>query len=123
MGEVATAKSLPNQNYGGISNTNINAIAQYKYSIRFIQECASYDVLKSIDDYFSMFGYRIAKVKVPNRNSRPHWNYVKTSGCVITGSIPADDMKKIISVYDNGVTFWKHGSEVGRYDLDNSPTT
>lgn len=123
MGEVATAKSLPNQNYGGISNTNINAIAQYKYSIRFIQECASYDVLKSIDDYFSMFGYRIAKVKVPNRNSRPHWNYVKTSGCVITGSVPADDMKKIISVYDNGVTFWKHGSEVGRYDLDNSPTT
>ena len=74
-----------------------------------------------IDDYFSRFGYATKTLKIPNRNSRPHWNYVKTVGATMTGSVPSDDMKKICSIYDNGVTFWKHGYEVGRYDLDNSP--
>lgn len=75
---------------------------------------------RMIDDYFTMFGYAIKRVKVPNRNSRPHWNYVKTVGCTLTGSIPSDDMKKICNIYDNGITFWKNGSEVGQYNLDNT---
>nr|DAJ04759.1 MAG TPA: Major tail protein [Caudoviricetes sp.] len=73
-----------------------------------------------IDDYFTMFGYATRRCKKPNRNSRPHWNYVKTIGCTITGSVPADDLKKICSIYDNGITFWKNGSEVGNYNLDNT---
>lgn len=75
-----------------------------------------------IDDYFSMFGYACHLCKVPNRNVRPHWTYTKTLGCTIVGSIPADDMKKICDIYNNGITFWKNGSEVGHYELDNSPT-
>ena len=75
-----------------------------------------------IDDYFTMFGYATRRCKKPNRNSRPHWNYIKTVGATVTGSVPADDMKKICSIYDNGITFWKNGSEVGDYSLDNSPT-
>ena len=76
---------------------------------------------KRIDDYFTVFGYAVGRCKVPNRSSRPHWNYVKTVSCTVKGSIPADDMKRICSIYDTGITFWKHGSEVGNYSLDNSP--
>lgn len=86
----------------------------YKYKIR--REFA-----EIIDSYFDMFGYATHKVKIPNTNSRPHWNYVKTMGCVITGSIPADDTAKICSIYDRGITFWKNGAEVGDYSLDNKP--
>lgn len=75
---------------------------------------------KMIDDYFTMFGYAIHKVKKPNRNSRPHWNYVKTIGATITGSVPSDDMRKICEIYNKGITFWKNGSEVGNYNLDNT---
>ena len=75
-----------------------------------------------IDDYFNRYGYQTNNVKVPNRNSRPHWNYVKTVGCSIKGSIPADDKSLICRIYDNGITFWKNGSEVGDYSLDNSPS-
>lgn len=75
---------------------------------------------RMIDEYFTMFGYAVHRVKKPNRNSRPHWNYVKTVGATVTGSVPADDMKKICSIYDNGITFWKNGSEVGQYNLDNT---
>ena len=75
-----------------------------------------------IDDYFTKFGYATHRVKVPNTHSRPHWNYVKTISSTITGSIPADDMKKICQLLDNGITFWKNGSEIGNYSLDNRPT-
>ena len=76
---------------------------------------------KIIDDYFTRYGYSTKRLKVPNRNSRPHWNYVKTVGCTVTGSIPSDDIRLICSIYDTGITFWKNGSEIGNYSLDNSP--
>lgn len=72
-----------------------------------------------IDDYWSMYGYPCHRVKKPNISTRPHWNYVKTIGVNITGSVPVDDMNKIKSVYENGVTFWRKGTEVGHYELDN----
>ena len=78
------------------------------------------DMARVIDDYFSMFGYSTNRLKVPNRSGRPHWNYVKTIGCNVHGSIPADDLRRICGNYDRGITFWKHASEVGNYGLDNS---
>lgn len=75
-----------------------------------------------IDDYFSAYGYATKRLKKPNRSSRPYWNYVKTIGCTITGSVPCDDLSAICSIYDSGITFWKNGAEVGNYSLDNSPS-
>lgn len=74
-----------------------------------------------IDDYFNVFGYACRQVKVPNRNARPHWTYTKTMNCVLTGSLPCDDANKICNIYNNGITFWRNGDEVGNYNLDNSP--
>lgn len=71
-----------------------------------------------IDDYFDMYGYAVNRVKVPDRSSRPSWNYVKTQNAVITGSCPVDDMAKIRSIFDRGVTFW-HGDYVGDYSRAN----
>lgn len=76
---------------------------------------------RMIDDFFTMYGYAIKRCRRPNISARPHWTYIKTVGCNLTGSVPCDDLKKIISIYDNGVTFWRVGSEIGDYSLDNSP--
>lgn len=82
-----------------------------------------YDYAKMIDDYFTMYGYQVNKVKQPSRNGRPRWNYVKTQNCIILSeSVPSDDVSKIESIYDNGITFWMSGSYVGRYTGDNSPS-
>lgn len=76
---------------------------------------------KIVDDYFSRFGYATMLIKQPNRNGRKHWNYVKTRGCSIKGHIPADDISKIGSIYDRGITFWNKKSTVGDYlTQDNS---
>lgn len=86
----------------------------YKYKIR--REFA-----EIIDGYFNMYGYACHKVKIPNTHSRPHWNYVKTNGCVLHGGVPADDMARLHTIYDRGITFWKNGDEVGNYSLNNKP--
>lgn len=75
-----------------------------------------------IDDFFNCYGYATHRVKIPNRNVRPHWTYVKTIDINLESNAPADDTNKIASIYDKGITFWRNASEVGRYDLDNSPS-
>ena len=103
-----------NQNHG---NNNVASGLQSFYGGRC--SITKY-YARMIDEYFTMFGYAIHRVKIPNRNGRPHWNYVKTIGCNIVGSVPADDMRKICNIYDAGVTFWKNGDEIGNYSLDNT---
>lgn len=78
------------------------------------------EIARSIDEYFDKFGYATHRNKIPNTNVRPHWTYTKTVGCTIKGSVPCDDMHKICSIYDKGVTFWRSGDEIGNYSLDNS---
>ena len=73
-----------------------------------------------IDDYFTMYGYACRRVKTPNINSRPAFNYVKTIGSNITGDFCAEDIKTINAIFDKGVTFWKN-TNVGDYDLTNTP--
>lgn len=105
---------------GNINNGNIN-VAQHYQNFFAGNAHITGEYAKMIDDFFTVFGYSVKRVKVPNTHSRPHWNYVKTVGCVITGSVPSDDANKICRIHDNGVTYWKNGSEVGNYSLDNSP--
>lgn len=78
------------------------------------------DYARMVDDYFSMFGYACNKVKIPHRNVRDRWTYVKTQGCVLAENrMPADDARKVCSIYNNGITFWTWYATVGDYTQDN----
>lgn len=114
------ASIAADMNKGNITNGNGN-VSNQKQKFYGGRCSITAQYAKIIDDYFTMFGYAVKRVKIPNRNSRPHWNYVKTIGATVTGSVPADDMNKICQIYDNGITFWKNASEVGNYSLDNRP--
>lgn len=76
-----------------------------------------------IDEYFSMFGYATHRVKIPNYYLRPSWNYVKTIGASVHGMIPAEAGRKIESLLDRGITFWRSGKKIGDYSQDNSVST
>ena len=117
---IVLATNRPNQAKGTNSGTIDVATRSKDFYFRQMQVSSEY--AKINDDYFDMFGYATHKVKIPNRSVRPQWNYVKTNGCVLKGNAPADDIRKICSIYDSGITFWKNPSEVGNYSLDNSLT-
>lgn len=74
-----------------------------------------------IDNYFTMFGYKIRQVLTPNMNARPHWTYLKTIGCNVGGNLPATDKQAIENILDRGTRFWHNIVEMGDYSLDNSP--
>lgn len=107
------------QHVNGSTSTSSVDIAndQMGYEIHTMEITAEYAEI--IDNFFERFGYAIKKNKVPNMSSRPHWNYVKTGDTYIKGDCPADSLNKIISIFQNGITFWKVPSEVGNYSLNN----
>lgn len=102
---------IPNWTIDSIRISAVHKKIRKEYAIR-------------IDDYFNMFGYACNRVKIPNIGVRPRWNYVKTKGCVLQNSrMPADSARRIIGLYDKGITFWKSTATVGDYSADNSPVT
>lgn len=72
-----------------------------------------------IAEIFNMSGYKVNRVEVPNTRSRVRFNYLKTIGANIVGSFNQDDLSKIKSIYNNGVTIW-HYSETDFNPLDYS---
>ena len=80
-----------------------------------------YEQAVIIDNFFSMFGYSIQKVDTPNRANRPHWTFIKTGNCIVTGNIPTDAKAYIEARHNAGITWWANASEYGDYTLDNSP--
>lgn len=109
---------MPRQAHGSTGSTTLAAVGILDFA--FMHKHIRPEYAEIIDSYFDMYGYATNRVKIPNRNGRPHWNYVKVLGAVLVGSVPADDMKSIMRIYEKGITFWNNGSEVGDYSLDNS---
>lgn len=117
---VNDKSTLPPHARGG-GGSIINMANQIK-GFQFYYAHIRAEFARIIDGYFNAYGYATHRVKIPNRVIRPHWNYVKTVNVCLTGSVPADDMAKLRQIYDNGVTFWRNGDEVGNYALDNRPS-
>lgn len=117
VAEVEKHATMPPR-ANGVTNANIlwaaGAFDFFLYPCHITQEFA-----KIIDDFWSMYGYPIHEVGIPNLNARPQWNYVKLSNPSLVGSIPVNSMKKIKQIFIDGVTFWKNPANVGRYDLPN----
>lgn len=79
-------------------------------------------IAKTIDDYFTMFGYATNAVKKPNLNVRQRFTYTQTEGCVFKKvNLPQKFANKIASIYDKGITFWKPTATIGDYTTDNLP--
>ena len=113
--QFATAKK-----YGscliGSTNASANIVAginNYGYTISWI--IPTRPNLYALDDYFSRFGYQVNRLKVPNVNTRPHWNYVKTGEAHIAGDIPYLYRVQIENMLNHGVTFWNEDWTIGDY--------
>ena len=108
---------VPNSARG---NTSGNAKFQNEYLGYYISPVVLRNEFAHIvDDFFTMYGYAVDRVKVPNREGRRNWNYIKMQNSCHRGSVPASDMDKINNIYNAGITFW-HTSDIGNYSLDNS---
>lgn len=94
-------------------NNQYGFVIYYRYPIRQVAE--------SIDNFFTVYGYRTCRVKVPNIHTRPYWNYVKCAPAVVSGPFTSRDRYNIESALNEGVTFWHvtNGAVIGDYSMDN----
>lgn len=117
---VYQASKEPNRAHGtGVKNNLLTAMGKNKFEY-YIQTMRR-DHAITVDNFFTMYGYQTNKIKQPNVSARPYFNYVQTSGINILGAIPCDDMEKLRSIYDKGITLWKKDATIGFYDVDNRP--
>lgn len=115
--DLACAPFNPGKVHG---NASSDLLMGTSYGRRIMVFCKhlSYQSARIVDQYFSMYGYAVNRVKVPARNNRPCWNYVKTKGCTGHGFVPSADIKAICAIYDKGITFWKKDAQICSYNFD-----
>lgn len=118
MAQKEDAKAQPPQ-ARGVHSVNLN-VACNRQTFSFYYKSVRGEYARQIDDYFTMFGYRINRIQAPVINARPAFTYVKTLGCNVAGQMCAEDICAIERIFDNGVTFWRDGDQIGDYTQDNA---
>ena len=94
--------------------------ANVKHTVSFYKKCISREQAKIIDDFFTMFGYRINAVQRPNLCARESFTFVKTKGCHAVGNLCNSDILTIENIFNNGITFWNNGDKIGDYSQSNA---
>ena len=116
IARMEDAQKLPDKSRGNAApgmNYTRNSVGFIFYRYHIKEEYA-----RLIDKYFSMYGYKVNQVGVPDIRSRPKWTFVKTGFCYFaSSSVPADAEDQIYSIFNKGITFWRNPSEVGHYEL------
>lgn len=117
IGSVYEHSRMPNQVYG---NANVGDVtySDGKATFTAYRRCIKYEYAQIIDNFFTMYGYKVNKLATPNIFKRSNWDYIKCIDVNLEGDIPEKDMEKIRILFNNGCTFW-HTTE---YYLDYSRT-
>lgn len=116
---------VPPTLHGSLNNGDvITASGTNKFHI--YKKTVKNEYAKSIDEFFTKFGYKVNRLKVPNFTGRTYFNYVKVAGGEIVGksnqtiSVPESSMDIINAVFRKGTTIWHNHSNIGNYSLSNT---
>ena len=103
-------------------NTNSGDVTYSKGELKFVihKMCIRPEYARIIDEYFSAYGYKVNRLKIPNVAGRLNWNFVKTIGCNVDGDVPQEDLLAIRKACDDGITFWHTPANIYNYSLSNT---
>lgn len=117
--ENYAAQITPDQARGNINSGDV-VCSLDKCCFTAVQRCIKLEYAKIIDDFFSMYGYKVNEVKIPNITGRTNWNYVKTIDCYIKADIPQEDLAEIKDMFNKGITFWHNPATFADYSQSNA---
>lgn len=121
IGSVYQHSLMPDQAMGNTNSSDISFALGYS-GATFYQMSIKIEYAKIIDEYFTKFGYKVNRLKLPNTSSRSQWNYIQIGDgeSWAYGNIPAEYLSKINEIAIKGVTIWHNHNNIGNYDLTNS---
>ena len=113
------ADLLPNIEGGQATGDIIWSANRNHFTFREMRSKNEY--IKVIDDFFSRYGYRTNRVKLPNFYNRKHWNYIQIDkdDNIGYGNVPNNFMEEINNIARKGVTIWHNHDEIGDFTLNN----
>ena len=103
---------------GGNINSGDVGFAYNKMSPTYYKMSIKSEYAQIIDNWFSMYGYKVNRLATPNIHKRSNWDYIKCIQVNLEGNIPEKDLESIRSLFNNGCTFW----HTTTYYLDYSRT-
>ena len=110
---------MPNTFNGNTNNGDVTySEERLKFEAYPVQIKPEY--ARIIDEYFTMYGYKVNRLKIPNVTGRNNWNYVKTINCNFDGDIPQQDLNTIKNMFNNGITFWHNPLTFLDYSQNNN---
>lgn len=110
---------IPLQANGSTSSGDITYSAGHMY-IPCFKMTIKQEYARSIDEFFTRFGYKTNRLKLPNQTGRRYFNYVEIGSSEIIGypndkGCPAQAMEEINKMYRSGITLWHNHSRIGNY--------
>lgn len=118
VGEIYAHSLQPPQSEGNINSGDVT-FSNGDTTFTAYQMSVKKEYAQIIDNFFTMFGYKVNRVKKPNTNHRSRFWYTKTIDVNIDGPIPNKDIQIIKDCYNRGVTFWRDANDVNNYTDDN----
>ena len=120
FGDLKGAMLLPN--ISGNQATGDVVWSEDRNCITYKQMRCKDEYIKKIDDYFTRFGYKINRLKIPNMVGRRYFNYIEISDSdeIGTGSVPEKYWGEINNACHRGITIWHNHENVGNFNLDNT---
>ena len=103
---------------GDLNNGDV-VTASSNNNFKFYRMSVRSEYAKIIDQFFTMYGYSINELKVPNITGRANWNYVKTIDCNLEGNIPQEDLIELKSLFNKGITLWHNPNTFLDYSQSN----
>lgn len=117
LGQIYQHSIIPNSAKGNINGGDINTCYNMN-KFYFIKMSIKQEYARIIDNFFTMYGYKVNRLASPNINKRSNWDYMKCIDVNLEGDIPESDLDKIRNIFNNGCTFW----HTTTYYLDYSQT-
>lgn len=105
LAQIYQASIQPDQAKGQMGGGGLMYSAN-QLDFYFAPMTIKYEFAKRIDNFFSMYGYKVNTLKVPELRSRSNWNYVQTIDINIVGALPVEDMVRLKRCFDEGITLW-----------------
>ena len=112
--------SLTPDQASGNTNSGDVTFSSHKIEVVYYKMTIRNEMAKIIDDFFTMYGYKVNSLKIPNITGRTNWNYVKTLQANIEGDIPEGDLNEIKSIFNNGITLWHNANTYLDYSQNNA---
>lgn len=111
---------IPPSTIGHTANGDIN-FAMHNNRFTFYKMSIKSEYARIIDEFFTKFGYKVNRLKIPNITGRQFYNYVKTIDSIVEGdTIPEKYLNEYKKMLDNGITFWHNTQNFLDYSVNNT---